>query len=485
MSDHEIFVGLEIHVQLATRTKLFCACSTAFGLAPNAAVCPVCLGHPGALPVANDRAFELAAMLALALGCEVAPVCAFDRKNYAYPDMPKGYQITQRSQPLATGGWVTIDREDASTREICLERIHLEEDAGRLRYDTLARATEIDLNRAGIPLVEIVSRPELHSGAEAVEFVSEVRRIVRALGVGDANLEHGSFRCDATVRVRPIGAEGMGVATEIKNLGSIQDLGLAVHYDARPQLELLAAGRPVPRETLAWDEELAYTRPTRAKEDPADYRFFPEPDLGPIRVDRGFLSQLRGRLAELPRARRERFIRQYGLAASDAAQLGYSPELGRYFEAVVREAETADPRTIAIALLQMVQAYLNEHALGIEDYPLPPEQLAGLLDLVALGRFNQAMARRAHRVMIESGQSAADVALEMGEQITGEDPLSALCRQAIDEHPKPVLSYLAGKHSAINTLVGRVMQISRGQAEARQARNILEDLLKRGVDREA
>lgn len=476
MSSFETVIGLEVHVQLATETKLFCSCPTTFGMPPNSQVCPVCLGLPGALPVINQHAFELAVQAGLALGCEIATHTKFDRKNYYYPDLPKNYQISQYDMPFASGGRVMIDLEDGTTREINLVRIHLEEDAGKMIHHK-GKRSQVDLNRTGTPLLEIVSQPELHGAREAGQYLRELKMILQYLEVSDCNMEEGSLRCDCNVSVRAVGEEALGTKTEIKNLNSFKAVEKAIEYESVRQWERVSAGEEVIHETMLWNEQSGRTEVMRAKEAVHDYRYFPEPDLGPIRIGREYIAQLREQLTELPRSRRDRFVRRYALPPKDAALLCQVRALSDFCEDVISACRKADPKEVSNWIATTVLRHLNEEKIEIGEYPLSAGELAALIDLVSTGRLNQQMGKDVLKQMLQTGRSAGELAVEMGERISGEEAISELCEQAMAENPNLVEAYRGGKTSVLNALIGQVMKLSRGKADAKKAEKILQKML--------
>jgi aspartyl-tRNA(Asn)/glutamyl-tRNA(Gln) amidotransferase subunit B len=472
-------IGLEIHAQLRTQTKIFCGCSTAFGAAPNTQVCPVCLGLPGALPVLNRRAVDYAIRAALALGCDVQPVSIFARKNYFYPDLPKGYQISQYERPLALRGSLDITADGGRT--VRLTRIHLEEDAGKSLHEGFPdsdRSTYIDFNRSGVPLIEIVTEPDMRSAAQAADFFERLRDILVWIGVNDGNMEEGSLRCDGNVSVRPVGQEAFGVKTEVKNVNSFRYIEKALEYEIDRQIDLLEAGGRVAQETRLFDSSTGRTFSMRSKEEAHDYRYFPEPDLLPLAVDARRVEAVRQTLPELPEARRQRFVAAYGLPAYDAGVLTQSAELAGYFEQVA--AEAGNPKAASNWVMGELLRTLKEHGTSITDVPLSPRALAGLIRLVDNGALSSSLAKDVFAKMYDSGRSAEDIVAADGlAQIDDESVLLALVHDVIARHSDAVAQYRAGKNATFGFLVGQVMKGSRGKANPKLANQ----LLKRELDK--
>ena len=457
-------IGLEVHAQLRTRSKIFCGCSAAYGAPPNTQVCPVCLGFPGALPVLNRTAVEQAVRAALALGCTVHPVSVFARKHYFYPDLPKGYQISQHAEPLATGGTVAVDGP-AGPRRIGIARVHMEEDAGKSLHDESGSgATAVDFNRSGVPLIEIVTGPEIDSAGLAAACFSRIRDVLVALGVTDGNMEEGSLRCDANVSVRPSAGAPLGVKTETKNINSFRYVQRALEFEIDRQIARLSRGERVEQETRLWDSITGRTVSMRGKEEAHDYRYLPEPDLPCLQVSPALVEKLRTALPLLPEQRRDRLVARYGLPAYDAGVLTQSPALEAYFEATA--SASGSPKAASNWIMGEVLGRLHAAGASIGDIRIPPEALAGLIRLVESGRITGPTAKAVFEKMFAGGGSAeAIVETEGLARIDDDAAIEALVRHTIAAHPKPVEQYRAGKAQTLGFLVGQVMKASGGKAD--------------------
>ena len=483
VTPYETVIGLEVHVELLTETKLFCGCPNKFGGAPNAHVCPVCLGLPGTLPVVNRAAVDQLLRAAVALGCETPPWSKFDRKNYFYPDMPKNFQISQYDQPFALGGQLEVlaDGADAPTR-IGITRIHLEEDTGKSTHAggtgriESASFTLEDYNRAGVPLAEIVSEPDIRGAAEAVAYLERLREILRWVGVSDCKMEEGSLRCDANVSVRPRGASALGVKTEIKNMNSFRSVQRAIEYESRRQVEAIERGERIVQETRAWDEERGLTHSLRSKEEAHDYRYFPEPDIPPMHVDEAWLARVRASLPELPQARRARFIEQYGLSPYDAAGLTRSRAMADFFERVTGMGSAA--KEVANWLMGDVSRLLNVAAQSIDESRLRAESLHEMLELIDRSVVSKKLAKDVLEEMFASGDGAGTVVERRGlRQIGSADDLRPIVERVLDEQASTVADYLGGREKAFGFLVGQVMAATRGKASPQVANQLLRQVL--------
>ncbi len=478
--EYEAVIGLEVHAQLLTESKIFCRCSTEFGAEPNTHVCPICLGMPGVLPVLNKKAVDYAICMGLAVNGHINRHAVFARKNYFYPDLPKGYQISQYEEPLIEGGY--IDLEDSDTRRrVRLVRIHLEEDAGKSVHAEEyvgENETLIDLNRCGVPLIEIVSEPDLRSPHEAYLYLTKLRQLVRYLGICDGNMEQGSLRCDANVSVRPKGSSELGVKTELKNMNTIRGVERALEYEVKRQIEILNSGGRVTQQTLLWDEKRGVAEPMRSKEMAHDYRYFPEPDLVPLEVAESWIEQIREQMPELPDARRQRFVREFGLPEYDASVLTESRELADYYEAVVRAG--ADPKKASNWVMGEVLRILNSEKIEIAELKVAPEQLAELIGLVSSGSISGNAGKSVLAEMAKTGKPARQVVEEKGlVQISDESALAGVVEQVLAEHPREVERFRQGEAKLLGFFVGQVMRATRGKANPK----LVNELLRKQLDK--
>jgi aspartyl-tRNA(Asn)/glutamyl-tRNA(Gln) amidotransferase subunit B len=474
----EPVIGLEIHAQLQTSTKIFCGCSTAFGAPPNTHVCPVCLGFPGVLPVLNRAAVDLAVRASLALGCRIDNTSIFARKNYFYPDLPKGYQISQYEQPLAAGGVVRFDGPEGP-RSIRITRVHMEEDAGKSLHDGFIdsdRRTYVDYNRAGTPLVEIVTQPDLRSAGDAAAFFEHLRSVLVWLGVNDGNMEEGSLRCDANVSVRPSGATTLGTKAEVKNLNSFRFLQKALEYEIHRQIDLAASGERVRQETRLFDSTSGHTVSMRSKEEAHDYRYFPDPDLPPVVVSPERIDTIREAMPELPDATRRRFIDQYTVPEYDAAQLTQARATAEFFEAAV--AAGASPKAVSNWMMGELARLLKESGRDVSSAPVTARQLAGLLSLVEKGTISGAIAKTVFETMFATGRDAgAIVAAEGLTQIDDESQILSLIERVVSANADAVTGYRAGRTATFGFLVGQVMKAAKGKANPKRVNELLKQAL--------
>lgn len=472
-SRYEMVVGLEVHVQLKTRTKAFCNCSTSFGDPPNTNVCPVCLALPGSLPVLNERAVELAIRAALALGCDVQNVSVFARKNYFYPDLPKGYQISQYDKPLATGGRLQIGaKADGSERSVGITRVHMEEDAGKSLHDRFPGVTAIDLNRAGVPLIEIVSEPDMRSATEAGAYLRTLKQILEYMDVSDVSMEEGSLRVDANVSARKRDETTLGQKTEVKNMNSFSGVERALEVEFARQCAVLDAGGKVEQQTMLWDANVGQVRPARTKEASHDYRYFPEPDLPPLVVEKQLVAKAKERLPELPAARRARFERDYRLSAYDIDVLTSSPALADYYEGVARQH--GDAKAAANWVMGEVLAALKATAQEISHFAVRPADLATLLNLVHEGVVSHTAAKQIFATMVKSGDPPAEIAKREGLlKVSDDDALRRWLDEVIAEHPKEADRFAAGEKKLQGVLIGAVMKKSKGSADPTKLAQLL------------
>ena len=470
---YEMVVGLEVHVQLKTRTKAFCGCSTDFGAPPNVNTCPVCLALPGALPVLNEHAVELATRAALGLGCTVNPVSVFARKNYFYPDLPKGYQISQFDQPLATGGSVVIGKtEKGSDIQIGITRLHMEEDAGKSIHDRYPGATAIDLNRSGVPLIEIVSEPDIRTAASAGAYLRTLKQILQYLDVSDVSMEEGSLRVDANISVRPPGQVKLGTKTEVKNMNSFSAVEKALESEFNRQCALLDSGGKVEQQTLLWDGARETVRPSRSKEGSHDYRYFPEPDLRPLMLEEKWIDNSRHDLPELPEARKTRLVEEYGVSPVEVEQLTATPALSEYFEAVARASK--DGKGAYNWVMGEVMAALRASGEEISGFKVRPADLAQLLNLVRDGTVSHTAAKQIFARMVETGKPAAQVAADEGLlQVGDEAAIATWVDEVLAEHPEEAKRYVSGEKKLQGVLVGFVMKKSKDRADPKRVNQLL------------
>jgi len=475
LAKYEPVIGLEVHVQVKTRTKIFSSSTHEFGLAPNTQTDPVVLGLPGALPVLNKEAVALAVRASLAIGCEVRERSVFARKNYFYPDLPKGYQISQFDEPLAEHGSIEIDLEDGSTKRIGVTRLHMEEDAGKTIHDGFsdsARYSYVDLNRAGAPLCEIVSEPDMRSGEEAYAYLTELKQIVQFVGASDCDMEKGQLRCDANVSVRPRGQEELGVKAEVKNLNSFRFVRQAIEYEIARQIAVIEGGGEIQQETRLYNTATGETQTMRSKEEAHDYRYFPEPDLPPLIVSEQWREEIRSQLPELPRARRLRFVNDYGLSDYDAEVLALTKESADYFETAAKTS--GDAKTASNWVQGELLGALNGAGKTVEESPVEAERLGELIKLIADGTLSGKLAKGVFAKMFESGKTAAEIVEAEGlKQISDTGELEKIIDGILAANEKQVATYRSGKTSVLGFFVGQVMKATRGQANPKTVNELL------------
>jgi aspartyl-tRNA(Asn)/glutamyl-tRNA(Gln) amidotransferase subunit B len=471
MSKYETIIGLEVHVELATNTKIFCGCSTSFGAPPNTQTCPVCLGHPGVLPVLNKQAVNFAMKAAMALNCQVAENTKFDRKNYFYPDSPKAYQISQFDQPIGEHGWIDIE-VDGETKRIGITRLHLEEDAGKLNHD--GDSSLVDFNRVGVPLIEIVSEPDLRSPKEAKAYLEKIKSIIQYTGVSDVKMEEGSLRCDANISLRLVGADKFGTKTELKNLNSFRNVERALEFEEVRQAEVLDDGEKVIQQTLRWSEELNTIKIMRSKEEAHDYRYFPEPDLVRLQIDEAWKQEIKAQLPELPDKRVARYQSEFGLPAYDAGVLTSSRALADFFEDTVSKG--ADPKLASNWLLSEVLGYLNSNGLELKDTPLSSGHLAEMITLIQKGTISSKIAKDVLKEILTTGKKPSAIVEEKGwVQISDEGAIKTAVVDVLTANPAIVEELKSGKDKVLGFLVGQVMKATKGKANPQLVNQLIRE----------
>lgn len=475
----EVVIGLEIHAQLATKSKIFSSASTAYGAEPNTQACAVDLGLPGVLPVLNQEAVKMAIKFGLAIDAELTERSVFARKNYFYPDLPKGYQISQFELPIVGKGTLTIELEDGSERVIGITRAHLEEDAGKSMHEDFHGQTGVDLNRAGTPLLEIVSDPDMRSAKEAVAYMKKIHSLVRYLEICDGNMQEGSFRCDSNVSVRPKGQQELGTRAELKNINSFRNVERAINIEIERQIELIEDGGTVVQETRLYDADNNETRSMRSKEEANDYRYFPDPDLLPVVLEQEMIEQIRATLPELPNAKRDRFVADMHLSNYDASVLTSSRELADYFEAVLVASDNKDPKLCANWVITQLSGALNKAGLDITESPISAEQLAGMLVRVSDNTISGKIAKQIFEALWAGEGTDADSIIETKglKQVTDSGAIEALVDEVIANNPDQVGQYRAGKEQLIGFFVGQIMKASRGTANPAQVNELLKTKL--------
>ncbi|RAR39412.1 Asp-tRNA(Asn)/Glu-tRNA(Gln) amidotransferase subunit GatB [Paenibacillus sp. MDMC362] len=474
-SKYETVIGLEVHVELHTNSKIFCGCSTAFGAPPNTHTCPICLGHPGVLPVLNRQAVEYAMKAAMALNCTIGDVSKFDRKNYFYPDSPKAYQISQYDQPIGENGWIDIE-VDGKTKRIGITRLHLEEDAGKLTHVDGGYASLVDFNRVGTPLVEIVSEPEISTPEEAKAYLEKMRAIMQYCDVSDVKMEEGSLRCDANISLRPWGQKELGTKAELKNMNSFRGVQRGLEYEQYRQTEILDEGGVIVQETRRWDEAQAKTFSMRGKEQAHDYRYFPDPDLVSVRISEEWKEAVRATIPELPDARKARYASEYGLPDYDAAVITSSKLLADFFEDSLNY--TKDAKSVSNWIMGDLLGYLNSNNLELSEVKITGQGLGEMIGLIEKGTISSKIAKTVFKEMLESGKLPAQIVEEKGlVQISDEGAIKSIVEQVVANNPQSVEDYKAGKQKAIGFLVGQVMKESKGKANPALANKLLVEVL--------
>lgn len=477
----EAVIGLEVHAQLSTRTKIFCGCSTAFGSAPNSNVCPVCLGMPGVLPVLNKQVVEYAIRLGLATGCSINPRSIFARKNYFYPDLPKGYQISQYEEPICRHGHVDITMDDGTVKRIGITRIHMEEDAGKSIHD-MDTDTLVDVNRCGTPLLEIVSEPDMRSAQEAVKYLTSVWQTVKYLDICDGNMEEGSFRCDANVSVRKKGETKLGTKTELKNMNSFRNVERAIEYEIKRQIELISEGGAVVQETLLWNAEKNTASSMRSKEEAHDYRYFPDPDLVPVVVDEQWIAAAKKELPELPAVRRARFVNEYKLPSYDAEVLTQERPLADYFEGAVRVLTNRNDehvKTVSNWVMTEVMRVMNESATAITEFPVPPMHLGALVDLIAGGTISGKIAKEVFAEMVTTKEHPKAVVERKGlVQISDTGAIEKEIDAILAKFPNEIARFRGGEAKLKGFFVGETMKVMKGKGNPKMINEILGKKLK-------
>ncbi len=473
--DYEVIIGLEVHAELSTKTKAFCGCTTEFGGDVNTHCCPICTGMPGTLPVLNRRVVEYAIKAGLATNCEITRYGKQDRKNYFYPDLPKAYQISQFDLPLCVGGHVDIETENGK-KSIGLTRIHIEEDAGKLLHDVVPGKSLVDYNRCGVPLIEIVSEPDMRSAEEAKAFLEELKSILECLEVSDCKMQEGSLRCDINVSVRPFGQKEFNTRTEMKNVSSFSAAYRAIQYEAKRQIEEMEDGRTIKQQTLRWSDEDGENYALRSKEDAHDYRYFPEPDLVPIVVTDEMIESIRALIPELPSAKRARFVKEYGITEYEAGLISASKDMSAYFEACAKLG--AKPKTVANWLLGDIARLINETNIEFSELKISPEALAAFIALIEKGTISNTAGKKVIEIMFETEKAPDVIVKEEGlEQVNDEGALRKIVEEVLANNQKSVDDYRGGKTNALGFLVGQTMRLSKGKANPQTMNALLKEYL--------
>ncbi len=474
--DYETVIGLEVHAELSTKTKIFCSCPTDFGGEPNTHCCPVCMAMPGALPVLNEKVVEYAVKAGLATNCTISRDSKNDRKNYFYPDLPKSYQISQYDKPLCEKGYVEIETEEGKKR-IGITRIHIEEDAGKLNHDDYGRGSLVDLNRAGVPLIEIVSEPDMRSAQDADKYLKKLKSILEYIEVSDCKMQEGSLRADVNVSIRKKGQKEFGTRTEMKNMNSFKSITRAIEYEIGRQIEVVENGGKIYQETLRWDEVSGKTFPMRNKEDSQDYRYFPEPDLVPIRLSEEYIENIRKNLPELPENRKQRYLEEYHLTEKGANILTASKYLSDFFEEAIKICN--NPKAVCNWLMSDVARILNEKEMEPDEIPFKPEELAELIELIEKGTISSKIAKDVLDKMFENPEKPSKIIKDNGwVQISDEGAIKAIVQKIIDANPQSVQDFKSGKEKALGFLVGQAMKETKGKANPQMLNKMFKDALK-------
>lgn len=470
---YETVIGLEVHAELSTNTKIFCNCSTEFGAPPNTHTCPVCLGHPGVLPVLNKQVVEYAIRAALALNCEINMLTKFDRKNYFYPDSPKAYQISQFDKPIGINGWIEIEVNGVK-KKIRINRIHMEEDAGKSTHSEFGDGTLVDFNRVGVPLVEIVTEADMSSPEEAKAYLEKLKAIIQYTAVSDCKMEEGSLRCDANISLRPEGQKELGTKTELKNMNSFRGVQRGLEYEEKRQAKVLDAGGEITQETLRWNEEQGVTVSMRGKEEAHDYRYFPDPDLVDIIIEQEWIDRIKSELPELPEQRKARYIESYDLSEYDADIIISSKALADFFEEILKH--TKDAKSVVNWIIGDLQAYLNANNIEMEDCKVTSKALGEMINLIEKGTISGKIAKKVFAAMLETGKDPEAIVKEQGlVQISDEGEIAKIVEQVLINNPKSVEDVKSGKQQAIGFLVGQVMKETRGKANPQLVNKIIKE----------
>lgn len=474
---YEAVIGLEVHAQLLTETKAFCSCSTKFGNSPNSNVCPVCLGHPGVLPVLNKKVVEFTVLMGLATNCTINKHSIFARKNYFYPDLPKGYQISQYEEPICENGFIEVVGSDKSIKKIRIKRIHMEEDAGKSIHDQ-SGYTLVDVNRCGVPLIEIVTEPDINTPEEAYQYLVKIKQIVQYLGICDGNMEEGSLRCDANVSVRLKGENKLGTKTEIKNMNSFKNVERALNFEIERQIRLIEDGEQIIQQTLLWDADLNEAFPMRSKEEAHDYRYFPDPDLLPVVVDEKWIDLISASMPELPETKFKRFLTQYSLPEYDADILTQQKSIADYFEQVC--TITQDFKSASNWIMTDVLGYINEHKIEIEEFPVSAENLGRLINLISNGTISSKIAKEVFSIMIQSNQNPEIIVKEKNlVQISDEGELVKIIQSVLTKNQNQIEEYLSGKDKVLGFFVGQIMKETKGKANPQLVNQLLKTELEK------